>query len=403
MAKYKVKTKIDNTVKHIVVEADSKMDAMSLVESDYGVMPIDVKIIGESSGYDISNLNNKKLKFRDVLYIFQEIHILISSGISLKDALLEVKSTSEEDYIKVILEQIILGLNQGKTFSSLMAEYYDAHSIVISVLRVGEKGGELDKILDVVITYLEDADKNISSVVKALSYPMILIVFTFLSLILLLSFVVPQFSDIFKSFGHDLPIYTSILISMSNFVIDYGMNIFIGFIAIIIMLFYKYKSNYNFRFFIDKILMSNIYIVSKTLNLNSMYKMTSSFAILLFAGINVVDSLDMILQGIKNEYMRDKIKHTINSIKNGKTLANALKESNLLKSSTIRLIFAGENSGQTPEMMKKISEIYRKDLNGYIDIIAKLIEPFLLVFISGIVLFIALSIFMPIWSLSSGV
>jgi type II secretory pathway component PulF len=402
MIKFKVKT-TSSTNKYIIIEAKNKLDAMHIAEEEYKTTPINAKIIGTNKKFNVTNLNQKKLKFRDVLYIFQEIHILITSGISLKDSLLEVLQTSDETYIRDILNQIIHGLNQGKTFSSLMAEYYDKHSIVISVLRVGEKGGDLDKILDVIITYLEDADKNISSVVKALSYPFILIVFTVLALILLLSFVVPQFSDIFNSFGHDLPIYTKVLIALSDFVISYGMNMLFIMIALLITFFYKYKTSYTFRLFVDKILMTKIYIVSKTLNLNSMYKLTSSFEVLLFAGINVVDALDMVLQGIKNEYMKNKLTHTITSIKNGKTLANALKESNLFKSSTIRLIFAGENSGQTPEMMKKISEIYRRDLNGYIEIIAKLIEPFLLVFISGIVLFIALSIFMPIWSLSSGI
>ncbi|VAY88361.1 Type IV fimbrial assembly protein PilC [hydrothermal vent metagenome] len=403
MAQFKVKTKDNGSKKTIIVNAENKIQAMSIVEKEYGIIPIDAKVL-DKKHISISSIKKyKKLKFRDVLYIFQEIHILIVSGISLKDAISEVLKTSEQDYVQSALSKIISGLNKGKTFSSLMAEHYDKQSIVISILKVGEKGGDLNKILDVIITYLEDADKNISSVVKALSYPFILVIFTIMAFVLLLSFVVPQFADIFKSFGHDLPIYTKILIRTSEFIREYGVYIFLGLVSSLVLFFYRYKTNKIFKLSIDTILMTKIYILSTTLKLNAMYKITSSLEILLYAGINVVDSLNMILESTTNEYIREKLKQSIVHIKNGKTLANALREGGLFKSSTIRLIFAGENVGQTPEMIKRVAQIYRRDLNNYIGLISKLVEPFLLIFISAMVLFIALSIFMPIWSLSSGI
>lgn len=403
MIDFKIKAKSQGSRQSIIINAENKIEAMKIAESKYNITPIDAIPIGTKNRKKIIRFGYKKLKFRDVLYIFQEIYILMTSGISLRDSLEEVLKTSDQEYVQIALNQIISGLAQGKTFSSLMATHYDKNSIVVYILKVGEKGGDLVKILDVIIGYLEDTDKNISSVVKALSYPMILVVFTGMALVVLLAFVVPQFSDIFKSFGHELPIYTSILIKSSEFVIAYGLFIFSGLMAIFGLLVLRYKTNLPFRLSVDRILMTKIFIVSKTLNLNTMYKITSSLEILLYAGINVVDSLEMVLQSNTNEYIKDRLKQSIDYIKNGKTLANALRDGGLFKSSTIRLIFAGENSGQTPEMMKRVASIYRNDLNNYISLISKLIEPFLLMFISALVLFIALSIFMPIWSLSSGI
>ena len=389
--------------RNILIEADSKLDAMAIAEEKYGVMPIRAKTIKGSLLKKIEKTKNLKLKFKDILFIFQEIYILISSGISLKDALVEVKTSSEEIYVERILDFIIAGLNQGKTFSSLISKYYQQDSLVVYILQVGEKGGDLDKALHVIISYLEDTDKNISSVVKALSYPIILIIFTFMALVMLLTFVIPQFEEIFKSFGNDLPVYTKALLSLSHFLRDYGLMVLVGILSTIVLFFLRYKTNSRFKLKIDEFIMTKIFIVSKILSLSTMFKISSSLEVLLSAGVNVAEALTLLLSSMKNMYIRSKIEFIIYQIKNGKTLANALRASGLFKNSTIRLIFAGENSGQTPEMLQKVAKIHRRELNSYIDTVAKLIEPFLLVFISIIVLFIALSIFMPIWSLSSGI
>ena len=403
MQKFKVTFKQSGVKKSIIVEANSALLAMQWVENKYNALPIKAKAIDSKRAIAPKKSSKKRLKFKELLFIFQEIYILISSGISLKDALTEVGESSNEKGVREILESIIYGLEQGKPFSSLMAQYYQKDSIIISILEVGEKGGDLDRVLDVIINYLEDTQNNISSVTKALSYPLILITFTIIALSLLLSFVVPQFKEIFSSFGHELPIYTAMLIKSSDFIRAYGIFILGGFVAFCMLLFTQYKISRSVKFFIDKILFFRIFIISRVLYLSAMYKITSSLEVLLFAGINVIEALEMVQKSTTNAYAKSRVEQTISYIKNGKTLAFALRESHLFKNSTIRLIFAGENVGKTPEMMKKVAEIYRKELNGYIGTVSKLIEPFLLIFISFLVLFIALSIFMPIWSLSSGV
>ena len=403
MPNFKVVIKDNNKKNYLFIEAANSVEAMKIAEEKYEVFPIQATLVDSSKSNQALTYTNRKLKFKEVLFIFQEIYILISSGITLKDSLLEVEKSTDDEKVKLIVNQIIQGLNQGKTFSSLVGEHYQQKSIVISVLKVGEKGGDLDKILNVIINYLEDTDKNVSSIVKALSYPLILIVFTFMALILMLVYVIPQFEEIFKSFGNELPVYTAVLLDMSNFVRANSLLLLLGVISVPAALFFRYKTHEPFQKRIDTILVKHIFILSNTLHLSAMYKITSSLEILLSSGINALEALNMVLSSTGNLYIREKLDYTIAQIKIGSTLAKALRESGLFKNSTIRLIVAGENSGKTPEMMQRVAGVYRKELNAYVETISKLIEPFLLIIIAMIVLFIALSIFMPIWSLSSGI
>jgi general secretion pathway protein F len=221
---------------------------------------------------------------------------------------------------------------------------------------------------------------------------------------ILILVVVPKFKDIFARFGAELPLPTKILLGIENVMSNYGLYVLLGLFFLVYLVIYLYKSNDGFKYSVDHLLIHpRFYLVNKVIFFSTMYNFTLVFGELVRAGIPISEALETAEGMVKNEAIREKIGTVRANIGRGKSLAESFEETGLFENMLLQMIVAGESGGQLDAMLGKVSDYYDMRFQDIIDNLATYIEPILLVFIAGLVLLLALGIFMPMWDLGKAV
>jgi len=214
-----------------------------------------------------------------------------------------------------------------------------------------------------------------------------------------ISFVVPQFKDLFDSLGTELPLPTQLLLGLEYIINNYAIYfVTVTFIAYIV--FNKfYKNNYEFALKVDQMLLKT-YLFGTVIKLSMLGRFVYIFDILVHAGIPIVDALKAAVGVVDNKYMKKKLSDIPEAIEEGRSLFHGFESSGFFESMILQMLKAGEDSGALNKMLGKITKFYTTKYNNMLDNVTTMIEPILTAFISLFVLILALGIFLPMWSMA---
>ncbi|RLF42396.1 MAG: type II secretion system F family protein [Thermoplasmata archaeon] len=251
---------------------------------------------------------------------------------------------------------------------------------------------------------LEDVGDNTAKFKKAIRSPLITLGAMGIAFTILIMVVVPKFKDIFDKFKTDLPVPTQILLKLEWAFSNYGMLILIILFAMIFTVKYLYKNNRDFQYSMDKMMIHpKFYLINKAIFLSTMHKYNLVFGELVKAGIPVSEALDTAVGMVDNLVIKEKLLTVNANIGRGMNLAEAFKITGLYQNMLLQMIKAGESGGQLDAMLDKVTQYYDMEFQDLIDNLAAYIEPILMFFIAGLVLLMALGIFMPMWDLGKAV
>ena len=342
----------------------------------------------------------KKINIRAYSAALDQIAILINAGISIKDALLEVAHNSKGKLVKEIFTKAAETVEKGGTLSTVMAEYeVYLGNISYAMVKLGEKTGNMDTVLRKLAEIYEKMDENRKKVKKAMRYPLITLTAIVGAFIFLVTVVVPKFKGVFEQLHAKLPLPTLLLLFLEKTFREYGLYVLLGFIAIIMSLIYFYKTDKVFKYNVDNFLLK-VYLINKIIYLGTLSRFISMFNSLIDSGLSVIESLQIAKGVVNNEIIREKIDYIIVSINQGKNLYQSFKEVNLLDFISLRMVKAGEESGEINKMLEKVAKYYETKVDNLIDNIQAAIEPLVLLVIGALVLLLALGIFLPMWNLA---
>jgi len=216
--------------------------------------------------------------------------------------------------------------------------------------------------------------------------------------------VVPKFKEIFDKFKTELPIPTQILLGIEHVMSNYGLYVLGGLILSIYTVIYFYKNNKNFKYQVDKLLIHpRFYLINKVIFLSTMYKYTLVFGELIKAGIPVSEALDTAVGMVDNSAIKAQLETVNANIGRGMSLSEAFDQTGLFENMLLQMVKAGEAGGQLDAMLEKVTEYYNMRFQDIIDNLSTYIEPIMMFFIAGLVLLMALGIFMPMWDLGKAV
>ena len=343
----------------------------------------------------------KRINIRAYSSGLEQIAILINAGISIKDALLEVANNTEDKVVKEIFQKAAETVEKGGNLSTVMAEY-EAYlgNISYAMIKLGEKTGEMELTLRKLAKIYEKMDENRRKVKKALRYPIITLTAITGAFIFLVTVVVPKFKSIFEQLHANLPAPTLFLLFMEKAFREYGFELFLGFVLTIFFIVYFYKTNKTFKYKMDQLLLK-IYLIKNIIMLGTLAQFLSIFNSLMDSGLSVIESLKIAEGVVQNDVIRRKIDYIIIGVNQGKTLYESFNEAQLLDFISLRMLKAGEESGELNKMLSKISEYYSRKVDDLIENIQAAIEPIVLIIIAALVLLLALGIFLPMWDLAS--
>ena len=384
-----------------IIDAKKNHKGM-LVKIEETTMPLEEKlnILKDM----ISNkLLRKKINYPSYIGSIRQLSVLIKAGISLKDALEDIGSNTKDRLIHDMFLEAADAIDKGKTLSDVFAEYEQyVGGISLAMVRLGEQTGDLVMALSYLADIYENMYENRRKMVKALRYPVITLIAIVIAFVALILLVVPKFKSIFEQLHAELPLPTRILLGTEKVLTEYGLVVLGVFLVIVFSIMFFYKTSEKFKYYTDYLLLKT-YLIKQIIEYATLHRFLLTLSSLLRSGIPLLDALKISEGIISNEVIKRKIRVIITGINQGRNLSELLKETDLVNFIALRMISAGEESGELDSMLENAANYYSDRFNDVIENMQASIEPIMLTVIGGLVLLIALGIFLPMWNLASAV
>ncbi len=347
---------------------------------------------------------NARLSFgpsaREVQNFTNQLAVMIRAGISIRAALEGIADQAENPRFKSMLLQMKKDVEAGKPFSDALLRYPKVFSpLYINMVKASELSGGFSKMLDRIATYLAQQIETRSMVRGAMIYPGIIGAMAVSTTIFLLTFVLPRFMIIFKGKEAALPLPTKMLLALSNFMVHYWYILIVVAGATIWGLVLLLRTDKG-RLWWDKTKLT-VPLFRKLFRALYITRSMHTMGQLINAGVPMLDTLSITAEISGNTLYRRMWRAVYAAVKQGKKIASPLQRSPLLPRAVVQMISAGEESGKLGEVLDEVSEFYARELRAVIKSVTAMIEPLMIVAMGSIVGFIAMSIILPIFKLSS--
>ncbi|MDD2451608.1 MAG: type II secretion system F family protein [Sulfurovum sp.] len=354
---------------------------------------------------NITKSFKKKIPLNDKISTIRQIAVMTDAGIAINDTLQDVADNTENKALKEIYTTINNDINAGSSLTDSMARYKNEFGhVALAMTQLGERTGNISQSYHKLADILENIRDNTAKFKKAIRTPLITLVAMAIAFTILIMVVVPKFKDIFERFNTELPLPTQVLLFLEHAFSNYGLYILLGFIAMIYTAIYFYKNNDDFKYQVDRIMIHpKFYLINKAIFLSTMHKYNLVFGELVKSGIPVNEALDTAVGMVDNLAIKQQLKTVNANIGRGMNLAEAFELTGLYENMLLQMIKAGEAGGQLDAMLDKVTDYYDMRFQDLIDNLAAYVEPIMLFFIAGLVLLMALGIFMPMWDLGKAV
>lgn len=375
------------------ITASNLKDARDIVRK-MGLVPTKIEEYVESKvkkGGAIASLSlNEKIDF---ISTFQ---ILLQSGIPAVESLMFMEQEAARKKIQNMSRVLKTQIMGGSTFADTLARYPQVFGyIFIGLVKAGEEAGELEKTLGRIKDLLTKQANTKAKVIGTLMYPMFVIVLAFLIVLIMLLFVFPAFKQMFEQQDKALPWITAAMINAGDFLKEFWYTIPIFLVAFIA--FSMITINWDpARKILDKILLK-IPFLNNLILYSNFSNFLSVLSVSYDAGIPIVDCLHLAVITLTNSTLKRKMSTAIEKVQQGLQVSQAFKATGIVPKMLLFMIATGEQSGRLGDMLEKGVNFLDKTLDGIIDTMTKMIEPIMLIVIGGIVLCMALALYLPLF------
>jgi len=351
----------------------------------------------------LKNVRKKKIKQDGLISAIRQLAVMTNAGISIHDSLSEIAEATDDEALKTVFSKLADDINSGHSLSDSMENFrYELGNLTIAMVQLGEKTGNLDESLYALADMLEEIRANITKFKKAMAYPRNVMIAMAVAFSVLLTYVVPQFKDIFEQLGADLPVPTIILLTLSDLLTNYGPYVIASIVIFLFAFKYMLNNNQNFKYGWHQVLLRLI-IMKNIIKFSTLSRFTLVFSELIRAGIPIAEALDTSIEMIDNLPLKAKLQSVRFTVEKGGTLNKGLKETELFENMILQMVRAGEDSGTLDAMIQKVAEYYKMRFDAIIDGLSEAIEPIMLFFIAAMVILLALGIFLPMWDMGNAV
>ncbi len=390
-----VKGKVDAADARSAREAVKKMGLLPTRITDDSVND---KAAQQAAVKNIPLSKIRSFSLKDKIEFTQTLQILTSTGIPIIETLVFLENNAESKAIRSVAHELRRNIIVG---GLTLAETLERHRkifgrVFVGLVKAGEDSGELDKTLTRMLELLKKQDDVKSKVIGALVYPIFVILLACVVVTVMLVFVFPAFQDMFENLGRELPMMTQICMSLGLFIRKFWFVpiVFIVFLVLAVkhILTNDVTKRPVDRFFLEVPLLSDLLKYANYSNFLAVLQVAYE------AGIPIVDCLYLANMTLDNLVLKDAILAATAKVQQGVHLSVALRASNQIPNMMTFMIATGEQSGRLGELLHHCTTFIDQRLDGIIDKFTKLVEPAMLIFIGAIVLFLALSLYMPLFA-----
>lgn len=365
-----------------------------------GIIPVSIKAGGGKSAFDLDlkTLFTPSVPLEVLVIFCRQLYSLTKAGVPLLRSMKGLSQNSANKQLQEALEDVTQELTNGRSLSASMQMFPKVFSpLFVSMIHVGENTGRLDEALLQLANYYEQEVETRKRIKTAMRYPTFVISFILVAMFVLNVKVIPQFSSMFARFGVDLPLPTRILIATSEFFVNYWLAM----VAAMVGAGFAFKAWVNTadgREKWDKFRL-RMPVVGELVNRAQLSRFSRTFALMLKAGVPLNQSLALSAEALGNKFLENRLLEMKSSIEAGGTISSTAINSGVFTSLVIQMITVGEETGRIDELLLEVSDFYDREVDYDLKTLTARIEPILLVIVAGMVLILALGIFLPMWGM----
>lgn len=341
-----------------------------------------------------------KVTGKDIVVFTRQLSTMIDAGLPLIQSLEILAKQQDNSTFKDVLTAIKRDVETGTTIADAMRKHptvFDA--LFANMVEAGETGGILDTILSRLAGFKEKSMALQKKIKGAMTYPTICLAISFLILGVILLFVIPVFEEMFSSMGAALPIPTQMVVQMSNFLKSNFLFIIMAIFAMIYGVKKIYKTEKG-RFRIDAMLL-RAPIIGPLIRKVAVAKFTRTLSTMLQSGVPILDALQVVAKTSGNKVIEGAVFRVADSISEGRPIAEPLEESGVFPNMVVQMINVGESVGALDSMLAKIADFYDEEVDQAVNNLTAMIEPFMMVFLGGMIGGIVIAMYLPIFSMAS--
>lgn len=321
-----------------------------------------------------------------------------SAGIALLDALSDIRDTVDNTLLRDMLSDISRNVSDGSALSEAMSQYPKYFPpLQISLIKAGEETGDLPAIYRQLIRYLKWSDEMQRKVKKATQYPIIVMVVVAVVIAVMMGLVVPQVVGFIENMGQEVPFYTAALIATSNAFVNYWWAFLFGPMIIAAAIIILKRSSHEFAYHFDLFIL-NLPLFGTLLRKMAIARYCQTFGALFASGIDVVKALERSRETVTNLALLEAMESVEEYVQAGSSLSEAFKTSGEFPNMVVRMLKIGEESGNLTEVLDQVADFYTQDVDDSVQAMIGLIEPGLTAFLGLLIMWIAVSVFGPIYS-----
>ena len=343
----------------------------------------------------------KRITPKDIAVFTRQLATMLYSGIPLVQAFGIIAQAAENPRMKKLITDLRNDVEGGSTLSEALAKfplYFD--ELYVNLVEAGESAGVLDQVLDSIASYKERIESIKGKVKKAMFYPATVVAVAIGVTALLLIMVIPQFEEMFQSFGADLPAFTRMVVDASEFMQARGWLLLIMAVAAVVGIIQFKKRNQNFAHLIDRMSLK-IPVVGGVLEKSALARFASTLSTTFAAGVPLVDALKTVAGATGNVVFEDAVNQVREDVATGHSLQLAMQQTGVFPPMMIQMTAIGEEAGSLDAMLDKVAAFYEEEVSNTVDALSSLLEPIIIVFVGVIVGGIVVAMYLPIFQMAA--
>ena len=383
------------------IEAGSQYDVIDEI-SKTGMIPIEIKeekqAVSIKMPAGMSKFFKKKVKTEQLVMFCRQMFSLSKAGVPMIRAITGLSDSMEHPALKESLVKLNKDLIGGKSLALSMSEQPEIYnSLFVAMINVGENTGKLDDVFSQLASYFELDLQTKKSITAAMRYPIMVMLFIVVAVVILNIFVIPVFTDMYSKFGVDLPITTRILIATSNIFVNYWPYMLAVVVAVPFIIKNAMKKE-SVKVKWDQYKLK-IPVIGNILNMALLGRFCRSFSLMLQSGVPLNTALRLVADALDNKYMEKKVLNMQKQIEQGVSLSQTAVQSQMFSPLVLQMFAVGDETGRVDELLIEGADYYEREVDYGVKSLTAKIEPLLLVVVSLIVGLLALGIFSPMWDM----
>jgi len=341
----------------------------------------------------------KRVRIQDISVMTRQLATLVGAGLALVPALNSLTNQVENPTLKKVVSQIRERVKEGSSLSDALREFPRVFSnLYVNMVAAGESSGALDIVLIRLADFTENQVKLRNRVMAALIYPILMVFLACAAVAFLMVRVVPRILELFEDWGRALPLPTVILLDITSFFKTYGWVVLLGLVGALLVTLFYFRTERG-RFFFDRLIL-RVPIFGRLTRIIATTRFSRTLGTLLASSIPLLRAMNIVKNIVNNRVIAEAIENSQESIVEGQSIAAPLARSGVFPPMVTDMIAIGENSGQLEHMLLKVSDAYDNQIETTVSGLTSILEPFLILIMGGVVLFIVLAVLLPIFEMN---